>query len=253
MRACSPLLAECRAWVEIVSKRAFLGFGLLFAILILNSGLAGWHVIRIREMERESRRSQQVLGELEAVSSRIKDAERGQEGYLLTGDEDSFGLYRQASGDQDQGVRASLDRLKDLVRENPDLHRRPRRHRATRPTPALAPRPHPRGRPRRRPGRRPAFPAKRRRETPHGGPPRCGRPRAPGGGGSPRPVGRGGRRAHADTFPHHHPRDRRVAVAHGVRPVRGLRDRDTRRRAAEEVRRQRRVARDRRSWASPTA
>ena len=102
-----------------MSKRAFLGFGLLFAILILNSGLAGWHVIRIRAMARESRNSQQILGELEAVSSRIKDAERGHEGYLLTGDKDAFALYQRASGEEEVGVRASLNRLKELADANP--------------------------------------------------------------------------------------------------------------------------------------
>jgi PAS domain S-box-containing protein len=70
-------------------------------------------------MARESRYSQQILAELEAVSSRIKDAERGHEGYLLTGDQDAFDLYQRASGGEEAGVRASLNRLKELVDANP--------------------------------------------------------------------------------------------------------------------------------------
>ena len=102
-----------------MSKLAFLGFGLLFAILILNSGLAGWYVIRIRQLDRESSQSQQILGELQTLLSGVKDAERGQQGYLLTGDKEYYTLYERASDEEEASVRTSLARLKRLVSQNP--------------------------------------------------------------------------------------------------------------------------------------
>jgi methyl-accepting chemotaxis protein len=61
-----------------------------------------------------------VLDELEGVLSGMKDAETGQRGYILTGDEKYLEPYRGAQVSVDQGVKS----LRDLTKDNVNQQRR---------------------------------------------------------------------------------------------------------------------------------
>jgi len=64
---------------------------------------------------REEKHSYQVLGELEEILSLMKDAETGQRGYLLTGENPYLDPYIQAR----TAIQARIEELRRLVKDNP--------------------------------------------------------------------------------------------------------------------------------------
>jgi CHASE3 domain sensor protein len=68
------------------------------AILVANTVLAVLNVRSMRTAAESVNRSHAGFGALDHVSSTLKDAEIGQQGFLLTGDEDELARYRAAVG-----------------------------------------------------------------------------------------------------------------------------------------------------------
>ena len=72
------------------------GIGMALALLILNAATSYRNTLKLLENERWVSHTHQVLTELEATLSTLKDAETGQRGYLLTGEERYLEPYHSA-------------------------------------------------------------------------------------------------------------------------------------------------------------
>ena len=72
------------------------GIGMALALLILNAATSYRNTLKLVENERWVAHTHQVLTELEATLSTLKDAETGQRGYLLTGEERYLEPYHSA-------------------------------------------------------------------------------------------------------------------------------------------------------------
>ena len=72
-----------------IGKRIGLGFAAPLAILLVVAVLACWTTYRLLDTAWWVDHTHQVLENLEALLSTLKDAETGQRGYLLT-DKDSY-------------------------------------------------------------------------------------------------------------------------------------------------------------------
>ncbi|WP_044186278.1 response regulator [Hyalangium minutum] len=96
------------------------GFVLAVLAVLLIAGLSyGSLKSRDRTSERV-RHTLDVVGQLEALLSSVKDAETGQRGYLLTGAERYLEPYRQATA----SLPPQIQRLRELTADNPEQQQR---------------------------------------------------------------------------------------------------------------------------------
>jgi PAS domain S-box-containing protein len=104
-----------------VQKRVTVGFGLVLAVVVLNTLLSFGNARRLLTSERQVVRTREVLAALEEFLSLLQDAETGQRGFLLTGDESYLAPYREATAEVDgvPRVRRQLGRLRDLAGAEP--------------------------------------------------------------------------------------------------------------------------------------
>ncbi|MBW4441014.1 MAG: PAS domain S-box protein [Plectolyngbya sp. WJT66-NPBG17] len=79
-----------------LSRQLNLGFGLTLLLLLLNAVISYRNILKLSANERSISQSHQVMAELEATLSTLKDAETGQRGYLLTGQEQYLEPYSRA-------------------------------------------------------------------------------------------------------------------------------------------------------------
>ncbi len=84
------------------------------ALLILNVAISYRNTLKLVENEHWVSHTHQVLTELEAMISTLKDAETGQRGYLLTGEERYLEPYKNATA----SLSDKLDKLQILTAEN---------------------------------------------------------------------------------------------------------------------------------------
>lgn len=121
-----PLPPPTSANVEAIRQKhnlhhlAVIGFGLTLAVLVVGGVLGYANVHRLAENEGMVAHTHEVIGELESLLSRLKDAETGQRGYLLVGDEKYLQPYDEAL----RKVNADLAGLKELTSDNPDQQAR---------------------------------------------------------------------------------------------------------------------------------
>ena len=90
------------------------GIGLALALLIANTVVSYRNTQKIVENERWVSHTHQVLTELESTLSTLKDAETGQRGYLLTGEERYLEPYKSALAH----VNERLTSLQQLTADN---------------------------------------------------------------------------------------------------------------------------------------
>jgi PAS domain S-box-containing protein len=104
-----------------VQKRVTLGFGLVLAVLVANILLSYWNVRRLLASNRRVAHIQEVRAALDDFLALLRDAEAGQRGFLVTGDESYLVPYREATAELDgvPRVRRQLDRLRDLTIADP--------------------------------------------------------------------------------------------------------------------------------------
>jgi CHASE3 domain sensor protein len=82
------------------SKRSLLiGFGFSLAILIISSVLSYFSIKQLIDSQQSVEHTVEVKEGLETLLSRMKDAETGQRGYLLTGDESFLEPFKGARND----------------------------------------------------------------------------------------------------------------------------------------------------------
>ncbi|HSF72653.1 MAG TPA: CHASE3 domain-containing protein, partial [Microcoleus sp.] len=81
---------------QSLTRQITAGIGMAVALLILNAATSYRNTLKLVENERWVSHTHQVLTELEATLSTLKDAETGQRGYLLTGEERYLEPYHSA-------------------------------------------------------------------------------------------------------------------------------------------------------------
>jgi signal transduction histidine kinase len=90
-----------------------------FAVLLLVAVLSYASLLRTTEDRRRVTHSHQVLERLDDVQMNLSDAETGQRGYILTGDDSYLEPYRNGFGQVHQNVKA----LRQLIADNPRQRR----------------------------------------------------------------------------------------------------------------------------------
>jgi CHASE3 domain sensor protein len=103
-----------------VNKRLLAGFGLAAFTLILVAGFSYHNANLLIDTERWVTHTHQVRTELADLLSELKDAETGQRGYLLTGEESYLEPYKGAL----TTIKTTFDDVKKLTLDNPDQQRR---------------------------------------------------------------------------------------------------------------------------------
>ena len=99
---------------------AVIGFALTVTLLLVGAALGSYNAWRIARHHEWVSHTHQVIANLEALLSTLKDAETGQRGYLLTGDEN----YLEPHDDAIRRVRNELAALQQLTRDNSEQQRR---------------------------------------------------------------------------------------------------------------------------------
>ena len=92
-----------------------IGAGSLAVLLVLSAGLGYWNTVQLRENDAWVSHTNEVLNTLENVLSTIKDAETGQRGYLITGEDQYLEPYNAAL----DAIEKSIRRVKHLTEDNP--------------------------------------------------------------------------------------------------------------------------------------
>ncbi len=103
----------------LVNKKISLGFAAALTSLAFTGVVIGRIPFQQREANRWVEHTHQVLAELETTLSTIKDAETGQRGYLLVGDERYLEPYKTAISQID----GQIENLKKLTADNPNQQR----------------------------------------------------------------------------------------------------------------------------------
>jgi PAS domain S-box-containing protein len=81
---------------QSLTRQITAGIGMALALLILNAATSYRNTLKLVENQRLVSHTHRVLTELEATLSTLKDAETGQRGYLLTGEERYLEPYHSA-------------------------------------------------------------------------------------------------------------------------------------------------------------
>jgi PAS domain S-box-containing protein len=103
-----------------LTTKIALGFGLALMLLLVISVVAYRDTRTLIDVNRRVFHAQEVLVTLERVLSELKDAETGQRGYLITGEERYLEPYHAARNT----VEGTIQHLRRLTAETPDQHQR---------------------------------------------------------------------------------------------------------------------------------
>ena len=93
-------------------------FALFVVLLIAVLSYQSWFAFRVSNTDVEG--TQKLIGGTEQLLSLLKDAETGQRGFLLTGEDRYLAPYRQAL----LGIPAAFDTLDSVAKQRPDQARR---------------------------------------------------------------------------------------------------------------------------------
>jgi methyl-accepting chemotaxis protein len=96
------------------------GFGLVLAILLIVGLVAYRSIEKLTDTARWVDHTQQVLVSLENVLSTMKDAETGQRGYVLTGDDKYLEPFRSAQS----AIAGEIRKARELTKDNAGQQRR---------------------------------------------------------------------------------------------------------------------------------
>jgi methyl-accepting chemotaxis protein len=96
------------------------GFGLALAILVIVGSVAYRSIEKLADTAEWVDHTQQVLVSLESVLSTMKDAETGQRGYVLTGDENYLEPFRSAQST----IAGEIKKVRTLTKDNANQQRR---------------------------------------------------------------------------------------------------------------------------------
>ena len=97
------------------SSRLLLGFGAALAILVTIAGISYFTLADLQSAETEERHTYQGINTLDELLLQLVDAETGQRGFLLTGDEELLRPYHRAI----LSIYKSMERLRKHVAHDP--------------------------------------------------------------------------------------------------------------------------------------
>lgn len=103
-----------------VGKRLVAGFGLAALTLLLIALVSYRNANLLIDTEHWVAHTHQVRAELADLLSQLKDAETGQRGYIITGEENYLDPYKSALA----GIKTTFADLNNLTSDNPDQQRR---------------------------------------------------------------------------------------------------------------------------------
>src|SRR5438477_6385548 len=103
-----------------IGKKIGAGFGLALAILVAIGLLSYWSTSQLIKTNLSVAHSYEVLTNLDTLLSLLKDAETGQRGYLLTGEDSYLQPYRDAIAN----LNGTVEQLRELTADNPNQQRR---------------------------------------------------------------------------------------------------------------------------------
>lgn len=103
-----------------VEKKTLVGLGFASVILVSINALAFWNLRQHKNTSDELVHTGEVLEKLETVSSNLKDAETGQRGYIITGQERYLKPYIAALAK----VKPEIQELRTLTADSPNQQRR---------------------------------------------------------------------------------------------------------------------------------
>jgi CHASE3 domain sensor protein len=103
-----------------VGRRLVAGFGLAALVLVVIAVVSYRNAYLLIENDAWVAHSYQVRIELSDLVSQLKDAETGQRGYLLSGDDSYLEPYKSALA----AIPSTLGDLRKLTVDNPDQQRR---------------------------------------------------------------------------------------------------------------------------------
>ncbi|HEY0071858.1 MAG TPA: CHASE3 domain-containing protein [Chloroflexia bacterium] len=103
-----------------IEKKTMLGFGLVLALFASSIAVAYQSTLALIESGRSVTHTQEVLRDIEAVLFAVTEAETGQRGYLITGDN----AYLEQYGSAVSNVSEHISHLRKLTVDNPNQQRR---------------------------------------------------------------------------------------------------------------------------------
>lgn len=98
-----------------INNKIVASFGITLVVLIVNAAITYRNINRAIADNNRVSRSNELLAALEGTLSTLKDAETGQRGYLITGEENYLEPYYTAT----KSVNDYMQRLKELIADNP--------------------------------------------------------------------------------------------------------------------------------------
>jgi len=105
-------------WATEKQIRARFGFAL--ALLLILGVVLYQTTLKFSETEQWESRMEEALAKLDEISSQLRDAESGERGYLITGDDRYLKPYREATETVDQELRD----LQPLIADNPSFQQK---------------------------------------------------------------------------------------------------------------------------------
>jgi CHASE3 domain sensor protein len=97
-----------------IEKKMTVGLGVALAFLLVNALVSYRATRKLIEHERLVSHTHQALTELEATLSTMKDAETGERGYIITGDESYLAPYHAAIAE----INDHVAKLRQLTADN---------------------------------------------------------------------------------------------------------------------------------------
>lgn len=102
------------------AQQITVGLGVTLVLILANAVVSYRNTLKLFENEQWVSHTYQVLTELEATLSTLKDAETGQRGYLITGEEQYLQPYQSAIAQ----INTRIKSLKQLTADNPQQQQR---------------------------------------------------------------------------------------------------------------------------------
>ncbi|MCK9607486.1 MAG: CHASE3 domain-containing protein [Methylomonas sp.] len=103
-----------------IGSKLWMGFLSVLLVLMVVGGISYQNTLKLIDSAQWLTHSHQVLGKLAELLSTLKDAETGQRGYLITGEERYLAPYRTAVGKVDK----QIQELKQLTQDNQSQQQR---------------------------------------------------------------------------------------------------------------------------------
>ncbi|MCA1990582.1 MAG: CHASE3 domain-containing protein [Coleofasciculus sp. S288] len=99
-----------------IEKQTLAGFGIASAVLVGINALSYWSSLKHQQTTKWVSHTHQVLQKLESTHAELTEAETGQRGYLITGQESYLEVYDRSIG----SVNQHIQELQTLIADNAD-------------------------------------------------------------------------------------------------------------------------------------